>query len=303
MIYVLANIVFASAFMLTIKWVQIRKREDVIATGAVGYVVAMALAIPEFSRLELERASFDAIMPAMLAGAAMGSCYFVCFFFVNYSIRWIGAAASTVIAVLSILLPIATGVLVWGERPAVGQGCGIAIALISLLLIGAQRASYTSKRRPWFAPFILLVFFLLAGTSRLAQESFKHVCDPRYRPLFLLAAFLMAALPSLALLVSRRKRVLPGELLFGSLLGTANVLQTHCILKSLQSLDGFIVFPVTSAGGLVLTTLVATGFLGERLTRRTILGIVLAAAAMFLLYGSPGGAASIVDSAVRPQTE
>ena len=47
MIYLLANIVFASAFMLSIKWVQNRKREDVIVVGAVNYVAAMLLSLPE----------------------------------------------------------------------------------------------------------------------------------------------------------------------------------------------------------------------------------------------------------------
>jgi multidrug transporter EmrE-like cation transporter len=70
-------------------------------------------------------------------------------------------------------------------------------------------------------------------------------------------------------------------------MGGANFLQTHFILKSLNYFEGFVVFPVTSAGGLVLTTLVATGMLGERLTGKSKFGIVLASLALVLLHWVP----------------
>ena len=67
------------------------------------------------------------------------------------------------------------------------------------------------------------------------------------------------------------------------MLGTANMLQSHFILKALKEFEGYIVFPVVSAGGLIFTTLVATWFLGERLTNRTYVGISLATIALLLL--------------------
>ncbi len=284
MIYLLANVVFASTFMLTIKWVQVRKREDIITVGAINYIVAMLMAMPEF----LGGGSGSGAVPAIVTGGLMGSCYFICYFFVIYSIKWIGAASSTVIAVLSILLPIVCGIFIWGENPNVFQVIGIGLALLSLTLIGAQKNGPALSERPWFAPLVLLIFFLLAGTSRLAQEAFKHESVAEDRPVFLFTAFTVAALPSLVLLVVRGRKIRKSELAMGSLMGAANVLQTHFILKSLQYFDGFVVFPVTSAGGLVLTTLVATGLLGERLTWKTILGIALAAVALVLLHWLPG---------------
>ncbi len=288
MIYLLANIVFASAFMLTIKWVQVRKREDIITVGAINYIVGLLAALPEF--LSLTPGS-DAI-PAVITGGVMGICYFVCYFFVIYSIRWIGAASSTVIAVLSILLPIGCGIFIWGEHPNRLQVTGIGLALMALTLIGAPPPDSPGGRRPWFAPLVLVTFFLLAGSSRLAQEAFKHESLAAQRPVFLVTAFFMAALPSLVLLIVRGRRVRVSELIMGAAMGLSNVLQTHFILKSLQYFDGFVVFPVASAGGLVLTTLVATGLLGERLTRKTVVGIALAVVALFFLNWLPDDAAS-----------
>ena len=69
----------------------------------------------------------------------MGACYFVAFFFVNHAIKYIGASSTTVIAVLSILVPIAFGVFLWNEQPNSYQIVGIALSLLSLTLIGRQR--------------------------------------------------------------------------------------------------------------------------------------------------------------------
>ena len=107
------------------------------------------------------------------------------------------------------------------------------------------------------------------------------------RSQFLLAAFLAAAIPSVVLLFWRRKRISLQEWLVGFVLGSANLLQSEFILRALKELPGFVVFPLTSAGGLVLTTIVATILLGEKLSHKAYVGIALAAIALVLLQVIP----------------
>ncbi len=281
MVYLLLNMVFSSAFTLCIKWVQVRHREDIISVGAINYITAAVLIAPRFASNAGGGGGIESW--AVITGCWMGACYFVAFFFVIHAIRWVGAASATVISVLSLLLPIGFAAMWWQEMPSQYQTIGIGLALVSLLLIGAQRPDAASAARPWFTPIVLVTFFLLAGFSRLAQKTFGHVSLPQHMPTFLFAAFATAAVPSVVLLFCRARRLRPSEVLFGVALGTANVLQTHFILKSLDVFPGYIVFPAVSAGGLILTTLVATRWLGERLTRRTYAGIGLAVVAMVLL--------------------
>ncbi len=283
MIYLALNIVFASAFMLSIKWVQIRKKEDIITVGAINYIAAAVLIAPEFLGNDVSHITLS----AAIVGGTMGTCYFICYFLVCFAIKWIGASSSTVIAVLSIVLPILCGIVIWHERPSPFQFVGVVLALCALALIGSRPKEFVPVQRPWFTPWILILFFLLAGSARLAQEAFKHECLPAERPTFLFVAFVCAAIPSLILLVYRRKKISLLEFLFGFGLGSANMLQTHFILKSLQYFDGFVVFPVTSAGGLLLTTVVATRLMHEKLTGRTYLGIACAVIALFLLNWLP----------------
>jgi drug/metabolite transporter (DMT)-like permease len=283
MLYLLLNIVFASTFTLCIKWVQVREREDILIVGAINYLVAAALILPVY--VNDKPPEVDAV--AIATGLTMGACYFIAFFALIHTVRWIGAAASTVIGALSIMVPIAAGIFVWNEQPNGFQVVGITMAFLAMTLIGRSRHGDPVQIRPWFAPLIMVSFFLLAGLNRLSQEAFKHLSQPDQRPTFLLAAFLTTAVPSLALLVARRRRLSSGEILIGTTMGLANILQSHAMLKSLENLDGFVVFPVASAGGLMLTTVVATKMLAERLNRQTQAGIAIAVLALVLLNWLP----------------
>ena len=125
MIDLLLNVVFASAFMLSIKWIQVRELEDVVTVGAISYIVSALLILPQYLRNDVVGPSIN----AMLSGGMMGFCYFVAFFLVIVSIRWVGVSTSTVISMLSILLPIACGILIWSERPNTYQNVGIVLAI------------------------------------------------------------------------------------------------------------------------------------------------------------------------------
>lgn len=275
---------FASAFTLIIKWVQVRKQEDVITVGAINYIVAAIWIIPEYLRSDFSGDTTAAVT----TGGVLGACYFIAYFFVIHAIRWIGAASATVIGALSILVPVVCGVVIWAEQPSQYQVIGIVLATLCLLLIGGRQdsraeATKDAEKRSLRRPLVLISFFILAGTSRLAQEAFKHESSPLHRPAFLATAFVVAAIPSIILLVVRRRRISPTELGMGIAMGVANILQTQFILLALKSYDGFVVFPVSSAGGLLLTTVVAMFMLGEWLSRRRKLGIGIATCALVLL--------------------
>ncbi len=289
MVFLFLHIIFGSAFMLSIKWVHVRGKEDVITVGCLNYILAAALSTPEFWQMSAEH-----VTPAAMAtGGAMGLAYFICFFFVIYAIKWIGASSTTVIAVLAIIVPISFGVFIWGEDPNPVQIVGIVLALLSLSLIGAHEdhdlVLERDKQTWWLMPVALVTLFILCGISRLAQEAYKHLCAAEERPAYLFTAFAIAALPSIVVLIARRRRIKSSEIMFGLLMGGSNILQTHFLLRALDYMDGFIVFPAASAGGMIFTVLVATRYFGERLTRQTWIGISIAAIALVMLNWLPGG--------------
>lgn len=217
----------------------------------------------------------------------MGVIYFIAFFFVIYSIRWVGVSATTVVGVLSIMMPIVFAAFYWDQRPNMQQVVGIGMALFALSLLGGKSGGEQNVERPWFTPWVLLSFFVLCGLSRISQEAFKHVSVPDQRPTFLMAAFVLASIPSVVLLVYllsvRKHKLKLSEILFGTLLGLSNILQSFFVLKCFEYFPGYIVFPVTSAGGVLITTCVAVWMLDEKLNTRSHVGIGIAVVSLFLL--------------------
>lgn len=305
MLDLLAHVIFASSFTLWIKWAQQRSTADVVTIGAINYIVAALCLLPFFWAQNPAPVSGA----ALVTGSSMGAVYFVAFFFAIFSIRTVGAASTTVVSVLSILMPIGVAAVWYDERPTLYQSLGIGLALVSLLLIGGSRsrtprhgpgvltppqtpaAGYqvAAPPPPWLVPLVLVGFFLLCGLSRVSQEAFKYVSQPDQRPAFLVGAFLTAAIPSATVLVGKWRRPRRIEWGVGLAMGVANALQTLFLLRALEHLAGYIAFTLASGGAILLTTIVATACLGERLNRRTQMGISLAVVALVLLRWLPPG--------------
>lgn len=291
MIYLVCYVIFSSIFTLCIKWVHVRGKEDIITAGAINYIVAALIIAPWFV-IDGQQTGNRA---AIIAGGSMGLMYFINFFFVIWCVRVVGASSTTVVGVLSMLMPIIYAAITWDSQPHWLQGIGIALAFVSLILIGLKpdrqavqvkdkKAADKSKEPfSWKAPLILGGFFLLCGLSRIAQESFKYASVESQKPTFLLAAFVAAGIPSIILLLWRRRKIMPMEAFVGVAMGVANGSQTWFTLKSLDAMAGFIFFPVSSAGGIIFTMFVAVLWMQEKISRRALIGIGIAVVALVMM--------------------
>jgi len=263
-----------------------RGREDIITIGAINYVVAAMAMVPWYFT-DTEQTG-DSV--AIATGGAMGLVYFIAFFFVIYCVRVVGVASTMVVSSLSLLLPIVVAAFVWDSIPNPIQIAGIGLALVSLLMIaikpkpdniaGLENAPTAIDWKPLV---LLFIFFLLCGFSRIAQETFKYESVIDQKPTFLLAAFTVAGIPSLILLVYRFRPILKMELAIGIIMGLSNGLQTFWILKSLDTIPGYIAFPLSSAGGIAFTTAVATSMLHEKLHKQAYIGIAVSVVALVFL--------------------
>ena len=290
MIYLVCYVIFSSIFTLCIKWVHVRGKEDIITAGAINYIVAALIIAPWFV-IDGQQTGNRA---AIIAGGSMGLMYFINFFFVIWCVRVVGASSTTVVGVLSMLMPIIYAAITWDSQPHWLQGIGIALAFVSLILIGLKpdrqvadvknkKADKSKEPFSWKAPLILGGFFLLCGLSRIAQESFKYASVESQKPTFLLAAFVAAGIPSIILLLWRRRKIMPMEAFVGVAMGVANGSQTWFTLKSLDAMAGFIFFPVSSAGGIIFTMFVAVLWMQEKISRRALIGIGIAVVALIMM--------------------
>ena len=279
-----------SLFTLCIKWCQVRGRGDVIAVGSINYIVA-ALFMAMWFLID-GRQTGD--VPAMIAGGSMGIVYFFAFFLISWCVREVGASVTSVISVLSMLIPIVFAAIAWDSRPSLVESVGVGLALVSLILITVKPKSESKKETAntkvqskksikYLAILIPAGFFILSGLARIAQEAFKHVSPATEKPTFLFAGFVMSAIPSAIFLLARRRRLLRQEIGAGIVMGVANGCQVWFTLKALQEMPGFIFFPVSSAATILLTMAVAVWYFHEKLSRLTFVGIGLAVVALVMM--------------------
>jgi drug/metabolite transporter (DMT)-like permease len=313
-LYLTLYVISSSIFGLCIKWMHVRGTEDVITAGAINYIVA-ALIIGPWCFLDGQQTGD---VPAIVSGTSMGAVYFTAYFFVIWCVRVVGVSSTSVVSVLSMLIPIVFAALVWGDQPSLLQSAGITLALVSLILIGIKPKKQSTakvtdsdvvaeKNFSWVPTLILGGFFLLCGLSRVAQEAFKHVSPIDQKPTFLLAAFLAAGVPASIVLLWRRRKILPMELFIGFLMGVTNGSQVWLTLRTLDYLEGFIFFPVSSAGTIIFTMFVAVLFLQERISRRAMIGIGVAVVALVMMNlgsadseGETSVESGLVSEASRP---
>ena len=286
--YLLLYILFSSVFSLCIKWVHNRGREDILTIGALNYIIA-AVAVAAWFFVDGQQTGDVA---AIATGGCMGLVYFIAFFFVIYAIKLVGVSATTVVGVLSITMPIIVAAVAWNSIPNYLQIAGIILALMSLCLMGIKPTGSVvpSDHKPagrFLVPLVLVFFFALCGMSRICQEAFKYMSVETQKPTYLFSAFVVTAIPSLGMLLYRKKRISPVEWGVGLVMGASNAIQTYFILKSLEHFPGYVVFTVTSAGAILFTTFAATVWLNEKLHRLTYIGIIISVFALMLLNWNP----------------
>ena len=132
------------------------------------------------------------------------------------------------------------------------------------------------------SPVIIALFFVTGG-SGLAAKAFSELSPAEQRQMYLLFLFGTTAVISAAVVIVRKPRLRPGDIPFGIILGTCNLLAGHFLLVSLRNLPGMLVFPVSGSMGIVLTALAGVAIWREKLRKLTVLGIIAAAIAVVLI--------------------
>jgi drug/metabolite transporter (DMT)-like permease len=154
--------------------------------------------------------------------------------------------------------------------------------LVALPLLSLQPGDKSANLRGpvWF--WLLALFVTNAGgplAAKLAAEDSR----PEAKPYLLALWFAVAAAIAIAALVQQRLRPRPADLPLGVLLGLVNVAGNFALLAALERLPGAVVFPATSAGGLVCVVLTSAALWNERMSRPALVGAALAVPALVLV--------------------
>lgn len=215
-------------------------------------------------------------------GAVAGFFYVSALVLMQTSVQQNGAGLTSAFARLGLVISLLVSVLFFEERPAVLQFLGVGLVLAALVLINNEGTG-SAKKGFW----LLLLTLLCSGGADAMSKVFEELGNPAENTRFFFWLFVTALLLTVCLALWERKRtgkrLILREFAAGAAVGVPNYFSSYLLLRSLQKLPAFLVFPVFSTGTILLVLAAGLLFFRERLTKRQCLGVGLILAALVLL--------------------
>lgn len=242
----------------------------------VNYITCTLMA---FATMEPKTLYRGDITPCWL-GAITGLIYLASLAANGYSIHKNGAILSSVFTRLGVLVPILLSVTLFGERPTLPQGLGVALAVAAAVLMNGlprKRNNTAPENRVYLLPLALTL--LLNGTSDAMSKVFTQLGRRQDDGLFMFYIFLFAGLATLVLLVRKHQMLTGRDLFFGVMAGVPNFLSSRFLLAALAELPAFLVYPSYSVGVILVISVASFFLFRERLNGRQMgaAGMILGA--------------------------
>jgi len=196
------------------------------------------------------------------------------------AIRRNGVGLATGMAKLGVLVPMILAIGIWGEHPAMLQWLGVGLALTAIALTNWPEPG--TRWRDAIQP-ALLAALVCVGLSEFCSKVFQQYGDLAHKPIFLTVAFGMAGVIAWCVVAVRRRRFGWREVVVGIAVGVPNLFSIGCLVDALEVLPAAVVFPVFSAGSLLVVQFAGMLLFGERLDRRGWAAIAATLVALVLI--------------------
>jgi len=266
------------AFILKVN--EIHNGDRLVVLGA-NYIVATGIGIFLWS---LGSPGEIALKPAVLVFAAIvGVGFVVAFFAYMKSVKTVGVSLATLVARLSIVLPLLFSATIYTEIPTIFQWLGIIFTLITLFLFTRSIRQDKTKNYTTEGIFYLILMFVVLGLNDFSMKIFREWQPAGDRGLFLLVLFGMATIFSWMLILYKKRTIYPRDFIRGVILGIPNLFASYFLIAALRSLPGIVVYPLVNVSIVILTALGGLLLWKEHLNTAGWLSLGLAVAAILFL--------------------
>jgi len=217
---------------------------------------------------------------ATIIGLIAGVFFFISFIYYQKSVRENGAGLAGTFGKLGILIPMLFAIIIWQEYPTSIQWFGIMLAILSIILVNFPFGRNWKKA----IRLNLILLFFYGGFAEFTNKIFQQYALTDYKMLFLFWVFFSAFIISLIYTLTKTD-TFPEyrELGIGFLVGIPNLFSAFFLINALNHLKTAVVFPVFSAGSIVL--IVITGYLifEEKMKRKEIISVIMTIIALVLV--------------------
>lgn len=222
---------------------------------------------------------YSSIIWGLMVGGVAGFFFFLSFIYYQKSVKENGVGISGTIAKLGILIPMIFSIIIWKELPSGLQWLGIALSLVSILIVNL---SPKSLEKVDMKPTIILLF-IFGGMAEFSTKIYQKYALNEYKDVFLFAVFFVAFLISAFYTLRENRKITKKDILTGFAVGIPNLFSSYFLILSLATLKTSVAFPIYSAGSIVLINIGGFLIFKEKIARKNQVAILLTVIALVLI--------------------
>ena len=222
---------------------------------------------------------YGSICWGIIVGGISGFFFFFSFIYYQKSVKENGVGISGTFAKLGILIPMIFSIVLWKEFPTTYQWIGIALSLVSILIVNL---SSKSLEKFDFKPTILLLF-IFGGMAEFSNKIYQQYGLNQYKDMFLFAIFFVAFLISLFFTLQDTSKINKRDILTGMAVGVPNLFSSFFLILALDTLKATVVFPIYSAGSIVLINIGGLLIFKEKIANKNKVAIGLIIIGLILI--------------------
>ncbi len=281
MVYIILSVIGSTLIFIALR-LFIRFRIDNWQAITINYLIAALLSFA----LNGQFVSPQHIVSSHWFAFALllGALFTATFFFFALSSQKVGVAVTSVTSKMSVVIPVSLGVILLNENLSMGRLGGILLALLAFYLVFRTREGTKIEARWALLP--LLVFLgngLVDSTMKYTEQNYAR----NDLLLFLASAFFTSFILGTLILTLRfilgKAEFAWRNVVGGIILGLLNFGSTYYILRAMANYESSVVFPLSNAAIVGLSSI--AGFFGfrEKLTFINWAGILLAIISILII--------------------
>ena len=236
-------------------------------------------------QLGLLRVDAGFLLTALLAGIANAGLV----------VFWLAAVRGNayilvdVCGMVGVIVPLLLCRVFFDERIRLIQWIGYALLCTAVWVMCAYGASLKGRKMSPGEYLLLIAYGLFNGMTNFAQKLFVNVCPDGSKSVFNFYTFLFAALVIGCVLIflSRGKEYTPCPVKkiwpFIVIMAVSLFANAYFNTAAAEILPAVQLYPLMQGGGLICSLLLAAIFFGEKITKRSVVGIVLCFSALLMI--------------------
>lgn len=308
MIFLIAALICGSAFSIIFKLCQrhgIDRQQVILFNYVAGVIVSIIPVAAGVASGTAPLADYILPLPTMLLTLVMGLLFVGGFVAMDLATLNGGVALASIMARSALIIPVTLSWLFLGQKEPSWLVMAMFVTAMIMLVFPdkkkrEQQKAMRSQRSGGASAatlsliFVFLVYGLVDFSFKLVQSNVASLnADNPVRQSAQMTAltitiFLMAGIIAYLICLAKgsfRKSPLDARtVIIGLLMGCANTACTKCMLQALVTIPTEIFYPLYNIGIVVISAFVGIIFFKERIRPMQLVGLVLAAVAIFMSF-------------------